>query len=231
MTKKNESTPSRRRASPATTERAPRGGLTLERIVDTAVGMIEAQGAGGLSMRQLAAVLEVTPTAIYHHVRDKDALLDLCAQRILSFIPPRDPSLSWQQQLHRLILEQQRVFLRYPGLARFLLVHRETSMASLQWAEPILAVLHGAGLRGAAAIQVLMSLSFLINPLTLLDDKVDKKRSHPMLPKSRAAALLKRHPGQLPHLAEVLPHLGNISYERHFEIALDQVIAGIEHVF
>ena len=74
--------------SPATS----RGNLTLAVIVESAVQTIQKDGLGGLSMRQLAGVLNVTPTAIYHHVRDKDEMLDLCAQALLARIPRRTRS-------------------------------------------------------------------------------------------------------------------------------------------
>ena len=189
---------------------------------------IQKEGLAGLSMRQLAGVLEVTPTAIYHHVRDKDALLDLCAEVILARIPTPDPALAWPQQLRALILDQQSTFMRYPGLARFLLIHRESSVAALSWAESILRVLHTAGFRDAQAMRVLMTLSFLINPITLIDDKVPHKKANPVLNRTRVTALIRKNPGKLPLFAAVLPHLEGISYESHFAVALDRVIAGIE---
>jgi hypothetical protein len=39
---------------------------------------------------------------------------------------------------------------------------------------------------------------------------------------------MKKHKAQLPMFTEVLPHLERISYETQFELALDQVIAGIQ---
>jgi AcrR family transcriptional regulator len=204
------------------------GGLTLELIVQTAVQTIEKGGLGGLSMRQLASLLDVTPTAIYYHLRDKDALLDLCAQEILGRIPPTDPALAWPEQLRTLILQQQRLFVRYPGLARFLLVHRESSIAALHWGEAILAVLHGAGFGAADSLRVLMTLSFLINPITLIDEPAPRGKAHPVLRRNRVAALMKKHKATLPMMTTMLPHLEGISYETQFEAALDQVIAGIK---
>ena len=222
-----EKTKERSAAKPAP-EPGARTNLTIDTIVEAAVRSIRKEGLAGLSMRQLAGVLEVTPTAIYHHVRDKDALLDLCAEAILAHIPEPDAQLEWPQRLRALILDQQRTFIRYPGLARFLLIHRESSVAALRWAESILSVLHSAGFRGAQAMRVLMTLSFLINPITLIDDKVHGKKTNPVLNRARVAALIRKNPGKLPLFAAVLPHLEGISYESHFAVALDRVIAGIE---
>ena len=40
--------------------------------------------------------------------------------------------------------------------------------------------------------------------------------------------LVHKNPQKLRFLAGVLPHLEGISYENHFVLALDRVIAGIE---
>lgn len=218
-----------KKRSPAKPAEAPeRSSLNIETIVETAVRSIEKVGLAGVSMRQLAALLEVTPTALYHHLRDKNALLDLCAESILQQIAEPDPALPWPQRLRVLIVEQQATFMRYPGLARFLLIHRESSLAALRWAESILSVLHAAGFDGAQAMRVLMTLSFLVNPITLIDDKVHVKKNTPVLSRSRVGTLVRKNPGKLPFLAGVLPHLEGISYENHFVVALDRVIAGIE---
>jgi TetR/AcrR family transcriptional regulator, tetracycline repressor protein len=207
---------------------AVRDNLTVDIIVTAAIKLLQKDGLAGLSMRQLAATLDVTPTAIYHHVKDKDELLDLCAVEILAEIPVPDRNLHWTKRLRALILEQQRVFMRVPGLAKFLLVHRDSSVASLQWAEAVLGVMHDAGFKAPQSLPVLMSMSFLVNPTTLIDDKVPVKAFTPVLYRTRATALIKKHPGMFPCVSEVLPLMQAGSYESQFETALDRVISGIE---
>jgi TetR/AcrR family tetracycline transcriptional repressor len=225
---KTSRVPTKKRSPAKPPEASERSSLNIEIIVETAVRSIEKLGLAGVSMRQLAAVLDVTPTALYHHVRDKNALLDLCAESILSRIAEPDPELPWPQRLRALIVEQQATFMRYPGLARFLLIHRESSLAALRWAESLLSVLNAAGFGGEQAMRVMMTLSFLINPLTLIDDKVPAKKNTQILSRTRVGTLVRKNPQKLRFLAGVLPHLEGISYENHFVLALDRVIAGIE---
>jgi AcrR family transcriptional regulator len=205
-----------------------RNTLTLDIIVATAIKGLHKDGLAGLSMRQLAGMLNVTPTAIYHHVKDKEHLLDLCAEQILAQLPVPDPALPWTKRLRILILEQQRLFMRVPGLAKYLLVHRQSSVAALRWAEAVLSIMHDAGFAPQQTLQVLMSMSFLVNPMTLIDDKVPLKGFVPVLYRTRASATIKKHPGKFPCVTEVLPFLQGDSYETHFETALDRVIAGIK---
>jgi TetR/AcrR family transcriptional regulator, tetracycline repressor protein len=205
-----------------------RNSLTIDTIVDAAIKVIEKEGLAGLSMRQLASTLDVTPTALYHHVKGKDELLDMCAMRIVSQIPVPDRKLPWTKRMRALILHQQQVFMRVPGLAKYLLVHRQSSVAALLWAEAVLGIAHDAGFTPKQATPVLMTMSFLVNPLTLADDHAPPKESTPVLNRNRATtALLKKHAAMFPCLTGVMPHLEGSSYESQFEAALDRVIASI----
>lgn len=52
-------------------------GLTVSAIVEAALAVIREAGVGELTMRSLAERLEVRAPSLYHHVRDKDELLEL----------------------------------------------------------------------------------------------------------------------------------------------------------
>jgi AcrR family transcriptional regulator len=54
---------------------------TRSKIIDAAREMFASDGVEAVTMRAIADRIEYTPTAIYHHFRDKQALLqELCAQ-------------------------------------------------------------------------------------------------------------------------------------------------------
>ena len=62
---------------PTTTIRSNRRApLTRERVLLAAVRLADADGIGALTMRSLADALGVKPMAIYHHVANKDGILD-----------------------------------------------------------------------------------------------------------------------------------------------------------
>ena len=50
--------------------------LSVDEVVDQAVAILRAEGEEGLSMRRLADACGVTPMAIYHHLDDKEAVLE-----------------------------------------------------------------------------------------------------------------------------------------------------------
>lgn len=59
-----------------------RSTLTLERIVDTALDLIDRAGLDALSMRKLGAALGVEAMALYHHIGSKERLLRAVAERL-----------------------------------------------------------------------------------------------------------------------------------------------------
>lgn len=58
--------------------------MHTEQIVDAAIALLDARGLPDLSMRQVAASLDVQPSALYWHVASKQQLLGLVADRILA---------------------------------------------------------------------------------------------------------------------------------------------------
>ncbi len=59
------------------------GPLSGEDVVQAALRLVERQGAAGLTMRRLAEELGAAVTAIYWHVGNRDALVELLVGRLL----------------------------------------------------------------------------------------------------------------------------------------------------
>ena len=87
--------------------RLRRGQLSRERVLTAALGLVEREGAGALSMRRVAAEIGTAPMSLYRHVRDKADLVDgviALALRGLSTGPFEgadwsDRARSWMQAL------------------------------------------------------------------------------------------------------------------------------------
>lgn len=54
---------------------------TPDRIQAVALDILEREGADAVSMRRVAQALQLTPMAIYHHFRNREALLQLVVHR------------------------------------------------------------------------------------------------------------------------------------------------------
>lgn len=75
----------------------PRETLTREQIVQAAIGLLDAEGLDGLSMRSLGTRLNSAPTAMYWHVKNKDDLVVLAGDHVFGEIAlPEIDSVGWR---------------------------------------------------------------------------------------------------------------------------------------
>lgn len=133
--------PARARVAPA---RAP---LSRERVVEAAFTVLDRQGLDGLSMRQVAAELGVTVSALYAHVRSKDDLLELMYTRLFDGfeMPEPDPE-RWQEQVRDYARSGRRRLRSHRDMARISMAHVPFTAELLPHVEALLAVFRTAGL-------------------------------------------------------------------------------------
>jgi AcrR family transcriptional regulator len=139
-----------------------RRGLTTERVVDAALRAADEGGLEAVSLRRLAAALEVTPMAIYRHVRNKSHLLDLMVERLLDQVDlaPAETA-TWQDRLRRLLASFQAVVATHPATA-LLLSRPFVSPAALRVSEALLATLHSAGFDAGQSVRLLQVITGMV---------------------------------------------------------------------
>jgi AcrR family transcriptional regulator len=100
---------------PEPAPRAPREGLTLERIVGTGIEIADTEGLETLSMRRVATELGVGTMSLYRYVTSKDALIELMVDRVhgedknLTPVPA-----DWRSRLELSALREWRLYSRHP---------------------------------------------------------------------------------------------------------------------
>ncbi|MEH1014817.1 TetR/AcrR family transcriptional regulator [Micromonospora sp. CPCC 206060] len=87
--------------------------LSRERIVDAAVTLLDHYGTDGLTMRRLARQLDVTPTALYWHVKTKEDVLDLAVDRIFGDVPLPEATDDWHHDVRTLTRNWRAVMHRH----------------------------------------------------------------------------------------------------------------------
>jgi AcrR family transcriptional regulator len=137
-------------------------GLTTERVVDAALRAADQGGTEAVSLRRLAGALEVTPMAIYRHVRDKSHLLDLMGERLLEQVDlASDETATWQDRLRRLLASYQAVVAAHPA-APLLLSRPFVSPAVPRATEALLGIFRSAGFDADQSARVLQVISGML---------------------------------------------------------------------
>ena len=70
--------------------------LTRDRVIAAALALVDDRGAAALTMRNLAAALNVEAMSLYHHVTNREDLLDGIADRLVANgLPTPPPNCPW----------------------------------------------------------------------------------------------------------------------------------------
>jgi AcrR family transcriptional regulator len=97
----------------------PRSKLSRELVVDAAQDLIRQEGFDALTIRRLAAGLNVTPMTLYTYVRDKDDLLDAVVDAVVTRELELQPTAGpWRRQMQELMRSIHRMLIANPFIVR-----------------------------------------------------------------------------------------------------------------
>lgn len=91
--------------------------LTTDELFERALAIVDAEGLGALTMRRLAAEVGVEAASLYHHLPNKDALLDGVVVKMRSEVRVPDPiPEDWVDLMTAIFAEYYRVLTAHPNL-------------------------------------------------------------------------------------------------------------------
>lgn len=221
--------------------RTPRTPLTRDRVLQTASDLADRGGLEALTMRALADDLGVEAMSIYHHLPNKDAILDgvveLTFAEIAADAAARDASATtteqsdaagWVPTVRERILGARRVLLRHPWAPIVIDRRKSFSPAMVAHVDGIVGVMRRAGMSHDLIHHSLHAIGNRI--YGYVQELSDDGQAPP--------------PGQLeqmqsfaPHLAAMLAEVAHVDPEStlgwcddqtEFEFGLDLVLEGIE---
>jgi AcrR family transcriptional regulator len=120
--------------------------LTLDRIAAAALRVADEHGADGFTMRAVADRLGVTPMALYHHVKDKAALVGLVVDAVIEGRPLPPPSGSWQEDLMEMARWMRAITLIHPAVSRLRSKHHVWTASIFPMTERWISVWQQSGL-------------------------------------------------------------------------------------
>lgn len=119
--------------------------ITRADVLDATLALAEADGLDAVTMRAVAARLDVTPMALYRHVGDKQGLLDGLVERLLDDLPVPDPALPWDARLGALAAGLRDVGRRHPDAFPLLFRRPATAPIALRRRDAVCDALRDAG--------------------------------------------------------------------------------------
>lgn len=138
-------------------ERVPRRELSIERIVEAAVEIADAEGLGGVSMARVAKSLGFTTMSLYRYVTSKDDLL-LLMQEVafdVEFPPAHDPA-DWRAELREWALLTLAMYRRHPWVLDIPITGAPMTPNNLRAADAGLRALRSAPLEDSEKVATIL---------------------------------------------------------------------------
>jgi AcrR family transcriptional regulator len=211
---------------------AARTPLTRARVLQAAIDVADAGGLGSLTIRSLAAALGVKPMAVYHHVANKDEILDGIVDLVFAAIELPDAEGEWRAELRRAAASARRVLQAHPWAVMLLESRTMPGPATLQHHDAVLGTFRRAGFSledtaHAYAVLDAFVYGFAIQEASLPFDGPDD------VPGVAAPMVERMATGDYPHLVEFATrHVMRPGYDYgdEFDFGLDLVLDGLERL-
>ena len=210
----------------ATRSREP---LTRDRVIEAALRVMDEEGLDAVSMRRVAREVGVEAMSLYHHVEDKEALLDGICEHVMAKFDFPEPVDDWTENCRRGARAWRRILQAHPAVMRLFAEQRGPirSIDSMRPMEFALRILRDSGLSDRDTAQAFHAFGgyiqgFVMMELGSIAGGADEMRlkAHEEL----AAAL----PDEFAVLQACSPYFAECSPDEQFEFGLDLLIRGLE---
>lgn len=206
-----------------------RSGLTRAGIVAAAVGVADAEGVAALSMRSVGKRLGVEAMSLYHHVANKEDLLDGMVDAVFAEFHAPEIGGAWREEMRARHHSARAVLKKHPWAVGLMDSRRNAGFETLRHHDAVLGCLREAGfslaLTGHAfAVLDAHLYGFLVQELSLA---FDGEQDLAELGEQILTALPE---GQLPYFREfTLEHALQPGYDfgDEFEVGLELLLDGL----
>jgi AcrR family transcriptional regulator len=217
----NRSTP--RTASSPPPDRIP---LDRSRILAAALRLMDAKGLDALSMRKLAAELDVEAMSLYYHVSGKAALLEGLAETVLAEVRlPRGEGGDRAGATRGIARALRANALAHPDAIPLLATLGFGSAAARRHTEDVLDVLGSAGFTPPAAFTTFLLIRSYVLGFVIWEIRHAEARAAGMVPPTEVGTLISP---DLPHLASIATLIMMFDNDAEFERGLDVLVGGLE---
>ncbi|GAA3032449.1 TetR/AcrR family transcriptional regulator [Actinokineospora globicatena] len=203
--------------------------LTREQVLAAGVELADAVGIDGVTMRKLGQALCVEAMSLYHHVANKEQLLDGMTDLVYTEIQlPQDTD--WRTAMQVRAHSLRDTLNRHPWALRLVGSRTSPGDATVRHHDAVLGTLRRAGFPLALAAHAFSVLDAYIYGFAVQEQALpfDSEEA----PTELATAILAQFPtNQYPYLAELTARYAEdtgYAYVQEFTFGLDLILDGLE---
>jgi len=211
----------------STQRRAP---LSRERVLLEAVALADENGIGTLTMRRLADSLRVEPMSLYHHVANKDEILDGMVDIVFREIELPSAHAEWNSAMRDRAASARDALRRHPWAISLMQSRTTPGPATLRHHDAIIGCLRDAGFAIDLAAHAISAIDSYLYGFAM--QELSLPFSTPEETAAMAVTFLDQFPAEeYPHLAELTTeHVLRPGYDYgdEFEFGLSLILDGLE---
>lgn len=203
--------------------RRPRGSLTSDLILDAAE-QVACDGFEHLTMRAVAAQLDAAPMALYRHFATKQELVQALLDRVLGRFETTPPTGDWRADLRSFARAHRRVLDEHAWTLAALFSHPNPGLNAIRIGELALGILRRAGFsdeHAFASFSGLLALNYGWSSFA------SARASDPAYAEEVRESVAALPAAEFPHTVAAASEIGAYGSNRHYELALDQMLNGI----
>jgi len=208
-----------------------RPALTRERILDAAVRVADRGGATAVSMRNVGKELGVEAMSLYHHLANKDELLDGLVDRIFEQIALPEPEQPWREAMRARATAARGTLAAHPWALGLTDSRRSPGPALLRHHDAVLGCLRRGGFSVALAAHAFSVIDAYVYGFVLTESNLPFEDAEQV--GEVAADILSGmpHDDTYPYLTELITEHAlapGYDYGDEFGFGLDLVLDGLE---
>jgi len=216
---------------PGTGRKSPldRAPLSRERVLAGAVAVADFGGIAGLTIRSLAEQLGVKPMSVYHHVANKEEILDGIVDIVFSEIELPEIGGDWHEEMRKRAASAREAMRRHPWAIGLVETRTSPGFATLRHHDAVIGTLREGGFSvemtaHAFALIDAYVYGFALSEATLPFNGPDT------VPEVAEQMMAQFTPEDYPHLVEFsVEHVMKPGYDygEEFEYGLGVVLDGL----
>jgi AcrR family transcriptional regulator len=205
---------------------APRARLSRDRVLQAAVAVADRDGLGALTMRRLGQELGVEAMSLYHHVANKDAVLDGIVDLVVGLIEVPPAGTGWRTAMHRRAVSAHEVLLAHPWAAMLVISRFNAGPGMMRYLDATFGRLRDGGFSVEGALDAMNVLDSHIYGFTLQELNLPFEAEQAS--EVSAEVLGQLDPAEHPHLVEVVTRIARTGRDEDFELGLGLLLDGLE---
>jgi AcrR family transcriptional regulator len=202
--------------------------LTRDRIIETALRVMDDEGLEAVTMRRIGRELGVEAMSLYNHVEDKDDILEGVTERAMNEFEFPASTGDWAEDARAMAREWRRLLALHPSVCQLLAERHKPleGVATYRAMDSALGVLRRAGLSDRDAAQAFNALGGYILGFVMMEQGLmlgnddEHARQHDL-------ALEALQGSGLVNVMACFPYFTDCTTDQHFDFGLDLMIRGI----